>query len=63
MIVSTAIDSAHLAFYAQSFDMCPLLFIVDESFVLVMIPKNDASLSLVSNLDTSQIYDERRDAR
>ena len=43
--------------------MCPLLFIVDESFVLVMIPKNDASLSLVSNPDTSPIYDERRDAR
>ena len=53
IMVSTAIDSAHLAVRAPFFDMCHLLFIVNESIVLVITPKNEASLSLVSNLDTS----------
>ena len=41
MIVSTAMDNAHLAVCAPSFDMCPLLFMDEESLVLVMISKND----------------------
>lgn len=58
MIVPTAIDSAHLAVRAPSFDMHPLLFIEEESLVLVMTPNNEAILSLVSNLVTSRMYDE-----
>ena len=41
MIVPTAIDSAHLAFYAQSFDMRLLLLVVYESQLLVKNKKSD----------------------
>ncbi len=62
MVLSTAIYNAHLAVCVPSFDMCLLLFIEEESFVLEMIPKNDASLSLLSNRLMSPMYDDSSEA-
>ncbi len=62
-IVSTATDRAYLSFHTPSCDMFPLLLNKNESIVLVMTSKNEASLSLVSNLVASRVWDERSDAR
>ena len=63
MMLSTARNNAHLAVDAPSFDMCPLLFMDEETLFAGTTPKKDASLSELSNLFMSPIYYERRDAR